>query len=231
MHSVGLLIKPASSLCNMNCKYCFYNDISQKREKLSFGFMSEQTLENVIKEGIRFADRELSIAFQGGEPTLIGLDFYKKALALEKKHNTKGIIISNSLQTNGYDISGEMAEFFRDNDFLIGMSLDGTRQTHDYNRKSKNGGSFDEVMKTIRLFDEKNVQYNILTVVNNQTAKCPSEIYSFYKENGFKYLQFIPCIEPYGSNNNSFLDAEGYGKFLVDIMLKCCLVCRPNPAE
>ncbi|MBQ9530676.1 MAG: anaerobic sulfatase maturase [Eubacterium sp.] len=210
MFSVNLLIKPSSSLCNLKCEYCFYNDISQRRNNFSFGFMSEETIENVIKKAVAFSDRELTLSFQGGEPTLIGLDFYKKVIEIEKKYNTKNIIINNALQTNGVGIEESWADFFNENNFLIGISLDGIKETHNKNRSS-----FDKVMKTVGLFKSKNVQFNILTVVNNETANRAEEIYRFYRENGFDYIQFIPCIEPY-EKENQFLDAEKYGKFLTE---------------
>ncbi|MBR3737494.1 MAG: anaerobic sulfatase maturase [Eubacterium sp.] len=212
MFNVNLLIKPASSLCNLECEYCFYSDISRRRKNYSFGFMSVETFEQIIKKAIDFTDNQLTVAFQGGEPTLVGLDFYKSVVELEKKHNKKGLIIKNSLQTNGVGLDEEWADFFRKNDFLIGISLDGIRETHNQNRCN----SFNEVFKTINLFKEKGVLFNILSVVNERTAKKAQEIYSFYSENLLDYIQFIPCISPAGSEKE-LLSAEAYGKFMTDI--------------
>ena len=213
MHNVNLLIKPASGMCNLKCEYCFYNDVSQRREKTSFGFMSIETFEEIIKKAIDYSERELTVAFQGGEPTLIGLDFYKKAVELEKKYNKKNIIINNALQTNGVTLDEEWADFFKENDFLIGVSLDGIRETHNKNR----GNSFDEVFKTIELFKSRGVQFNVLTVINNITAKKAKEIYEFYREEQIDFVQLIPCIEPFETNENRFLTPENFGGFLIDV--------------
>lgn len=218
MKYVHLLIKPSSGMCNLNCKYCFYHDIMKKRDRRSYGFMEDGTLEEVIKKGIAYAEKECTIAFQGGEPTLIGLDFYKKVVALQKKHNPRKIVIHNAIQTNGMGLDEDWADFLRENHFLVGISLDGTRETHDHNRLDARGqGTFDRIMETIRLFDAHHVEYNILTVVNRQTAKKVGRIYRFYKENHLEYLQFIPCLDPLGEapgKQEYSLTPKEYGTFL-----------------
>lgn len=218
MKYVHLLIKPSSGMCNLNCRYCFYHDIMEKRDRRSYGFMEDATLEEVIKKGIACAEKECAIAFQGGEPTLIGLDFYKKVVALQKKHNPRKIVIHNAIQTNGIGLDEAWADFLRENHFLVGISLDGTREAHDHNRLDARGeGTFDRVMETIRLFDARHVEYNILTVVNRQTAKKVSRIYRFYKENHLEYLQFIPCLDPLGEEPGKqeySLTPKEYGTFL-----------------
>lgn len=215
---INLLIKPASGQCNMKCEYCFYNDVMDNRETKSFGFMDIKTIENVIKKALMFSKRECTIAYQGGEPTLVGLDFFKKTIEFQNKYNVNRVKINNALQTNGYAITKEWAEFFHDNNFLVGLSLDGTKQTNDIFRHNKNqNGTFNKIMETAKLFDEYKVEYNILTVVNSQTAKKINSIYSFYKKNGFKYLQFIPCLNPFGKENEKkiyTLTDKAYGEFL-----------------
>lgn len=218
MKYVHLLIKPASGLCNLNCTYCFYHDIMEKRDRSSYGFMADSTLEEVIKKGIAYAERECTIAFQGGEPTLTGLEFYEKAVAFQKKHNPKGIPVHNAIQTNGLGLDEAWADFFRENHFLVGISLDGIEDTHDHNRLDPRGeGTFAWVMETIQLFERRHVDYNILTVVNRQTAKKVNRIYHFYKENHLEYLQFIPCLDPLGEEpgkRDYSLTPKEYGLFL-----------------
>lgn len=218
MQHVHLLIKPASGLCNLNCRYCFYHDLMEKRETPSHGIMTEETLEAVIEKAIAFAGRECTIAFQGGEPTLAGLDFYKKVVALEKKHNPRRIKINSAIQTNGIGLTDVWAAFFKENDFLVGLSIDGVKDTHDlYRVDGKGEGTFSRVMDTVRLFERHGVAYNILTVVNRQTARRAEKIYNFYKKNKFSYLQFIPCLDPIGDEmgQESFsLTPKEYGAFL-----------------
>lgn len=218
MKYVHLLIKPSSGMCNLNCRYCFYHDIVEKREQRSYGFMEDSTLEEVIKKGIDYATKECTIAFQGGEPTLIGLDFFKKVVEFQKKYNTKNIVIHNAIQTNGINLDEEWADFLRDNHFLVGISLDGIKDTNDYNRLDARGnGTFNRVMQTIQLLESRHVEYNILTVVNRQTAKRVTKIYNFYKRNHLQYLQFIPCLDPFGEAPGQMeysLTPKAYGEFL-----------------
>lgn len=218
MPVVNLLIKPASGQCNMDCKYCFYYDTMKNREQACFGFMTLKTLENVIKKALLFAKEECTIAYQGGEPTLMGIDFFKKAMEFQKIYNVNNVKIHNVLQTNGYAITEQWAEFFVKNNFLVGLSLDGTKDINDFFRVNKAGkGTFNRIMETVKIFNKYNVEYNILTVVNSQTAKKINSIYSFFKKSGFKYLQFIPCLQPMGQEKEKkpyTLTPKAYGEFL-----------------
>lgn len=218
MPDINVLIKPASGLCNICCGYCFYKDETQNREVASYGFMSEETLEQVIKKAIAYADRECTIAYQGGEPTLRGLDFFRKSMEYQKKHNKKKLRITNAIQTNGLLLNREWAEFFRENHFLVGLSLDGIAFTHDAFRKDPEGnGTFRQVLDCSGLLEECGVDYNILTVVNALTAKKASQIYAFYKQKNFSYLQFIPCLNPLEREEERFpftLTPKAYGQFL-----------------
>ncbi len=221
MPPLQLLIKPSSGSCNLRCRYCFYCDEMAKRETPNYGFMSEETLEMLVKRALEFADVRCGFAFQGGEPTLVGLDFYKKLLLFQEKYNVKHVRIENSIQPNGYKLGEEWAEFFARNQFLVGVSLDGMIHTHDAYRVNGAGdGTFAEIMKTLELFDEKRVEYNILTVVNRRTADRISRIYQFYRKQGWKYLQFIACLDPLGETPGQreySLTPEAYGKFLVTL--------------
>lgn len=197
MPPLSLLIKPASGNCNLRCSYCFYHDITENRDIPSYGMMPEETLEKLVEKALLYADDACCFAFQGGEPTLIGLNFFKKLIEFEKKYNVKKLNISNALQTNGMLINEEWAQFIAENNFLVGISLDGPKDIHDQNRfDAKKDGTFQRVMKTIDLFNKYKVEYNILFVVNAYVARHVEKIYNFFKKNHFKYLQFIPCLDP-----------------------------------
>ena len=147
MPAISLLIKPASSSCNMRCAYCFYADVANRREISNYGIMSEDMLETIIQKVFAYADSMASFGFQGGEPTLAGLDFFKKAVALQKKYNTKHIRVHNAIQTNGLNIDDEWAAFFHENHFLVGLSLDGTKPIHDkYRRDGAGNGTFGNIL-------------------------------------------------------------------------------------
>jgi uncharacterized protein len=218
MNAISLLIKPVSSNCNLNCNYCFYNSIAEKRTVKSYGLMKTEMLEIIVDKALHYADKSATFIFQGGEPTLAGLEFYKNLIELEKKYNNKNIKINNVLQTNGVLIDRDWAEFLSAQHFLVGVSLDGTKELHDANRMNgRRKGSFNSVLKTVQLFDRAGVEYNILTVVSNLTARHIHKIYDFYKQSHFRYLQFIPCLDPLGENPGErgySLTPEKYGNFL-----------------
>ena len=221
MRPLQMLIKPASSNCNLNCRYCFYCDEGKNRENFSYGFMSEETLEILVKKAFEYADGFCGFAFQGGEPTLAGLPFFERLIELQKKYNKNHIQVDNSIQTNGYGLTEEWAEFFAREKFLVGLSLDGIKSTHDAYRVTRKGeGSFAEIMKTAQLFDRFGVEYNILTVVNGKTGLRAAKIYDFYKKNNFRYLQFIACLDPIGQEPGKqpySLTPEVYGRFLMEL--------------
>ena len=215
MPSLSFLIKPASSSCNLRCKYCFYHSLSKDRIVESYGIMSENTLESIVKKALMEANPQCTFAFQGGEPTLVGLGFYKKFIEFEKQYNTRNIKINNVFQTNAIFINEEWAEFLYDNNFLVGVSLDGPKDINDLHRIDVEGKStFNRIMKSIAILDKYKVEYNVLSVVTASVARHGKKVYDFYKEKGFKYFQFIQCLdplnEPFGSNKYS-LTPEIYG--------------------
>jgi uncharacterized protein len=183
--------------------------------------MTPGTLEIITKKALFAAEGFCSFAYQGGEPTLIGLEFYEHSIALQQKYNIHGVTINNSIQTNGYKLTEEWAKFFSRNHFLVGISLDGLRKTHDSCRRNIAGeGTFSDVMEGINLLEKYNVDYNILTVVNSVTVKKVAEIYRFYRKRGFEYLQFIPCLDPMSDSaarSDYSLDAVAYGEFLITL--------------
>ncbi len=219
MEHLTVLIKPASSLCNMRCGYCFYCDIAENREKESYGIMTRETAENIIQKAFEAASRSVSFVFQGGEPTLAGLEFFKFFVDKAKELNENKTKVFFSMQTNGLNISEEFAGFLADNHFLVGLSLDGDRQTHDFLRTDAAGNpTHSRILKTAKLFDKYKVEYNILTVITSYTARHIEKIYGFFKTNGFRFLQFIPCLDPLGSEPFTLphsLTPELYEDFLI----------------
>lgn len=218
MPSLSLLIKPSSGNCNVRCKYCFYHDEQENRDTYSYGFMSEETLETMIRKALLYADRDCSFGFQGGEPTLRGLDFFRKAVELQKKYNVHGTRISNAIQTNGLLLDEEWADFLHDNHFLVGLSLDGDKALHDANRIDTSGkGTYSRVFHAAQLLTAHQVDFNILTVITGKTADAISRIYSFYRRSGFLYQQYIPCLDPLDGERGATpyaLTPEKYAKFL-----------------
>lgn len=180
--------------------------------------MTIDVLEHFVKAALEQADIFCRFAFQGGEPTLVKLEFYRKLVEFQKKYNYKKLKISNSIQTNGVLIDNEWAEFLAANEFLVGLSLDGNKEQNDINRyDAKNRGSYNDILRAVKLFDKNSVEYNILCVVTNSTARHISKVYEFYKKQKFKYLQFITCLDPLGEERgqrNYSLTPDMYSKFL-----------------
>ena len=219
MPAISLLIKPASSSCNMRCEYCFYSDVAASREVANYGVMSDETIEVIVQKVFAYADTLASFGFQGGEPTMAGLDFFKKVVALQKKYNTKRIQVNNAIQTNGLNIDDEWAEFLHKNKFLVGLSLDGNKIVHDkYRIDAHKEGTFDRVLNAAKIMDKHKVEYNILTTVTIDVANNIEKIYYFFKKQKFNYLQFIPCLDELKSGQGLHgysLTPEAYGEFLI----------------
>lgn len=218
MPSLMLLIKPVSSNCNMRCRYCFYTDTAKHRATPSYGVMSLPTMENVVKKALAASNRQCTFAFQGGEPTLAGLDFYKAFTGVVNRHNHKQLQVQYAIQTNGNSIDRDWAAFLAAHHFLVGVSLDGTRDIHDlYRRDTANDGTFSNVKHSTQLFDYYGVDYNILTVVTAQAAKNIDKTYRFFGRNQFLFQQYIPCLDPiyeeHGRHDYSLTPAL-YGEFL-----------------
>ena len=158
MPPITVMLKPASGLCNMRCRYCFYADEMAHRTTESYGIMQPDTLEAIVKRVLAFAQGSCSFVYQGGEPTLAGLSFFEQALEFQKKWNVNRVTIENSLQTNGYAIDEAWAEFFARNHFLVGISLDGPKDIHDANRVDAQGkGTYNRVMHAIQLLQKQKV--------------------------------------------------------------------------
>ena len=218
MPHLSVLIKPASSLCNMGCKYCFYCDVAKNRNTRSFGIMSEETVNAMIKNIFSYADVGVSFAFQGGEPTLAGEDFYRIFHSAVERYNVRRVPTSFFLQTNGYNISDGLIEIFRKNRYLLGVSLDGEKDIHDSLRTTVSGEpTFDRICENLRRLDASGVEYNILTVVTEDIAKKGAEVYKSLRDNGYRYLQFIPYVSDFGreeERSDFSLTNDSYAYFL-----------------
>lgn len=214
----SVMIKPASSSCNLRCRYCFYADEAAVRGVANYGIMRDTTLETLISKFLSSAQGSCSFVFQGGEPTLAGLDFFKKVVLFERKYNTKNLKIFNALQTNGMVLEDEWCAFLANNHFLVGLSLDGVKDTHDLCRVTPDlAGTYSRVLHAVQILEKHHVEFNILTVVTAQLAKNITKVYGFYKKNHFLYQQYIPCMDAlgYARGQNSYsLTPRMYGDFL-----------------
>lgn len=201
-----LICKPAGARCNLDCQYCFYlpkNRFFNRGEHPSR--MSDETLKLFIRQYILRQPpqcKSIHFVWQGGEPTLMGLDFFKKAVNYQKQFAKPQVEITNSFQTNGILIDDEWAQFFYENQFLVGISIDGPQFLHDCYRIFPNGkGTFSAVMKAIEKLHRYHVAFNTLTCVHSENSKYPIETYQFLKQIPSHYMQFIPIVEPQiGSN-------------------------------
>lgn len=200
MPPLNLLIKPASGNCNMRCTYCFYADEQENRAVSSHGIMSRDTMHRIVDKVIEYGEGHCTLAFQGGEPTLAGLDFYRDlADYIAAQDNPRRIRFHYAIQTNGYCIDENWAGFWARNRYLVGVSLDGPKEIHDKYRKDARGkGTWNQIMSSIRLLEKYHVDYNILTVVTAASARSGQKIYNFFKKNNMGYQQYIECLDPLG---------------------------------
>ena len=197
MPPLSIMIKPASSRCNLRCAYCFYADEARLRETPDCGRMPEAVCRALIEKAVNAAEGSVSFLFQGGEPTLAGLDFYRRFVALVRASAPRGLTVRYALQTNGTLLDEDWCRFFRENRFLVGLSLDGTRACHDRFRRDGEGrGTYDRVLRAARLLDRTGVAYNVLTVVTGTAARHIQSVFSSLCKNGFFYQQYIPCLDP-----------------------------------
>jgi len=218
MHTINLLIKPVSGNCNLRCSYCFYSNVIHNRVTKSFGFMDERTISIILEKVLNEANNELNIAFQGGEPTLIGLPFYKKVVDFVDKTKKPKLDVTYSIQTNGMLLDNDWAKFFSDHQFLVGLSLDGIKVTNDiYRIDAKGEGTFKIIMHSAKILANHGVDFNILTVVTKPICQHIRQIYTFYRNNNFLYQQYIPWIPPFEKpvdKEDNLLSSQDYGEFL-----------------
>lgn len=207
MKHISVLVKPASGLCNIRCQYCFYADVTSLREVESYGRMKQETTEKMIAQlFVDLVDGDtLTLAFQGGEPTLAGLPYFKKVQELvEEQQRLKKVTVNYAIQTNGMVINQAWCQFLKENNFLVGLSIDGHPMYHDLHRLDTKGrGTFHRVIETKRLFDQYEIEYNVLCVLTNQLAKEPKKIYQFMQKEKLEYIQFIPCLDELNAEKRS----------------------------
>jgi len=243
MQPFTLLIKPTGSDCNLDCKYCFYKNrpaispatcgqglppasslrsrfggVGQVRGLNGKQRMSQDVLEKLVKDYMQLDFPVAGFAWQGGEPTLMGVNFFKRAVELQKKYGKAGQQVSNTLQTNGVLLDDNWCSFFRDNKFLLGISIDGPQEFHNYYRVDRSGaGTFDKVVRGIENCKKHEVEFNALIVLNSRNVGQPQRLFDFFLENDITYLQFIPCVEidsATGKIADFSVTPQQYGDFL-----------------
>ena len=238
MSNFHLMAKPVGSLCNLKCTYCFYLEKANLYPSSKL-MMSDEILEAYIKQYITSQDGQLiEFTWQGGEPTLAGLDFFKRAIKYQNQHR-RDKQINNSLQTNGTLLNDEWCLFLKKHNFLVGLSLDGPEILHNHNRKTADGKNTHKmVVRAIKLMKKHGVEFNILTTVNTINVKEPMNVYDYYLRMGIQYVQFIPIVEriiPIQSRKNESrlarphddepicalaewsVESEPYGDFLISV--------------
>ncbi len=225
-----VLAKPTGAICNLDCSYCFF----LSKEALYPGSrfrMSDELLEAYIRQLISsHRTSEVTIAWQGGEPTLMGLDFYRRAMELAEKYRRPGMTFLHTIQTNGTLLDDDWAAFFREHNFLVGISIDGPRELHDAYRVDKGGKpTFDRVMHGLRLLQKHGVELNVLTTVNRANGDHPLEVYRFLRDDASAtWMQFIPVVERINADGKTIYQEgsavsersvlpEQFGGFLITI--------------
>jgi uncharacterized protein len=222
-----ILAKPKGAVCNLACRYCFYSPKVDLYKDGSF-HMSEEVLESYIRQVIQgHRSPEVTIAWQGGEPALMGLDFFNRSIALERKYSRPGQRIFNTIQTNGTLLDDEWCSFLHENNFLVGISIDGPRNLHDQLRVDHGGGpTFDKVMKAIRLLQKHRVEHNALVTINSINSDHPLRVYRFLRDEAeLRFIQLIPIVEkesveapPRTTKVTKESVAPGkYGRFMIGI--------------
>ncbi|AJR09079.1 anaerobic sulfatase maturase [Photobacterium gaetbulicola] len=232
-----VMAKPTGSVCNIDCEYCFYQEKDKLYpERQSDWRMPDDTLDAYIKQHIEAQPgHEVQITWQGGEPTLMGLDFFQRAVELCDKY-ANGKQITHAFQTNGILLNDKWCEFFKQHNFLIGVSIDGPEDLHDHYRQTRSGkGTHQKVLAAIELLKKHQVEFNTLTVINALNVKHPLRVYQFLKSTGSTFLQFIPLVErdtaqqdnpiqnlaspgeAFGKVTKWSVDPEEYGQFLTTL--------------
>jgi uncharacterized protein len=216
-----LLIKPVGDRCNLRCKYCFYCGTEERfRDRLDperrrSKRMSDDVLDAMVREFLGYQMPQSIFCWQGGEPTLAGLDFFQRAVELQMQHGARGQVVGNAFQTNGVLIDRDWARFLAEYRFLVGLSIDGPRAVHEQMR----GTSFDAALRGAQLFRQFGVEFNILTVVSRANVHRGAEVYRWFVDRGFHNLQFIPCreVDDAGGLTPESITGPEFGDFLVAV--------------
>jgi len=222
-----VMAKPTGARCNLNCAYCFFLKKEQLYPDSNFR-MTDEVMEQYIRQTIEgHRVPHVTIAWQGGEPTLMGLDFFRRSMEVQRKYARPNTRIENTFQTNGILLNDEWCRFFHENDFLIGLSMDGPAELHDVYRRDRRGhGTFDRALGAARLLQRHHVEFNILCAVNSTNADHPLDVYRFFRDElSVRYIQFIPIVER--ENETGFQEGSSvtdrsvrpdqWGRFLIEI--------------
>lgn len=222
-----VMAKPTGARCNLDCAYCFFRKKERLYPKSDFR-MTDEVMERFVRQTIEgHRVPHVTIAWQGGEPTLMGLEFFRRSVEVQRRYAKPGTRIENTFQTNGILLDDEWCRFFRENNFLIGLSIDGPGELHDTYRKDRRGrGTFDRVLEAARLLRKHRVEFNVLCAVNSTNADHPLEVYRFFRDElPAEYIQFIPIVER--ENETGFQEGSTvtdrsvrpaqWGRFLVEI--------------
>ena len=216
-----IMAKPVSGVCNLDCRYCYY---TAKPAELYPGvdrfMMSDEVLESFTRQYLAAQPVRCDFGWQGGEPMLAGLDFFRRAVELQKQYAADGQQVANAIQTNATLIDEPWAEFLADNKFLVGISLDGPPQWHDAFRKDRSGGpSFHRAWRGLELLAGRGVEFNVLVTLNSINAPHAGDIYRYFVNRGVRYLQFIPILErtPGGAPSDFSCTGEQFGRFMLEV--------------
>lgn len=231
-----VVVKPIGPICNLRCRYCFYLEKESLYGSGESWRMTDETLEAYIRQYIEAqpaTTQDINFTFQGGEPTLMGLDFFRHAVELEQKYLPAGKTASNSLQTNGLLLDDQWCEFLRENRFLVGLSLDGPAELHDaYRTDSLQRGSFDRVMQGMKCMQKHGVNFNTIACIHRRNGDHAVRVYRFLRDCGVRFMQFIPVVQPLpeaiagriplNSSAEAWVTPESvlpeqFGRFLIDL--------------
>ena len=219
--NLSYLIKPASFDCNLFCDYCFYRKTAESYPETLVHRMTLDTYTTLVRKAQEYNEQAVGYIWQGGEPTLMGLDFFEEAITIQQQYRRSGQAISNVIQTNGVLLNEKWGRFLARHQFLVGISIDGSQELYDIHRFTRTGKStYEKVMNACDILNKYAVEYNILAVVSRETVNYPVEIYNYFLDRGFNYLQFIHCLEVINNELAPFTaDSESYGHFLCNYLM------------
>ena len=222
-HGFQIFVKPTGSICNLGCRYCYYLEKEQLYPEDESFKMQETILENYIKQHIEACpDDTITFSWHGGEPTILGLDYFIRIVELQQKHKPRDKTILNGIQTNGTLLDDEWCRFFAKEGFAVGISIDGPKELHDKFRVTKDQRpTFDQVIRGYSLLKKHGVYTDVLCVVNSVNVQQPHAVYRFFKEINAQYITFLPCVDPEPDNENGVSDlsvpSEAWGRFLCTV--------------
>lgn len=220
IHEFQVFVKPVGAKCNLSCSYCYYLGKRHLNTGCSTGCMNDEVLELYIRQHIEASTgKEVIFSWHGGEPTLAGLDFYRKAVDFQKRYKPSGSVILNAIQTNATLLTEEWGKLLKEENFYAGISLDGPERYHNLNRRDRNNNlTYQNVIKGLELIRKYNIPFEILTVISDANVHAPLELYHFLKETGTGYITFLPLVEKDAAGNqvtsSQSVRSSDFGRFL-----------------